>query len=91
MMSDKEIRAAPDAREIILDPFDPTKLEPASNDSRVGTRAFASSSKEKVNLGQKGVLVIDPGEFAVLETRERVRGKAVSVQGIFKSWWKRRA
>lgn len=72
MMNDQEIRQAIEKREIILDPFDPARVEPASYDARVGTWAFASSSKEKLNLSEKGVLVIDPGEFAVLETRERV-------------------
>ncbi len=72
MMSDEQIRAAIQNREIILDPFDSARVEPASYDIRVGTWAFSSSSKEKVNLSQKGVLIIEPGEFAVLESRERV-------------------
>jgi len=72
MMTDEQIRAAIQNREIILDPFDPARVEPASYDIRVGTWAFSSSSKEKVNLSQKGVLIIEPGEFAVLESRERV-------------------
>lgn len=72
MMSDDEILAAVEAGEIVLDPLDPTKVEPASYDARVGTWAFSSTAREKVNLGEKGVMVIEPGEFAVLETRERV-------------------
>lgn len=72
MMSDEEIRSAVQAGEIGLRPFDPDKVEPASYDARVGRWAFSSSSREKVNLGEKGVLVIEPGEFAVLETRETV-------------------
>ncbi len=72
MMSDNQIRAAITAKEIVLDPFDDAKLEPASYDARVGKWAFSSSSKEKVNMAEKGLLVIDPGEFAVLETRENV-------------------
>ena len=34
--------------------------------------AFASSSKDRVNLKEKGLLIIEPGEFAVLESRERI-------------------
>lgn len=71
-MSDEEIRAAIAAREIVLEPFDPARVEPASYDIRVGTWAFSSSLKEKLNLSQKGVVIIEPGEFAVLESRERV-------------------
>jgi dCTP deaminase len=72
LMTDEQIRAAIEARDIILDPFDSTRVEPASYDIRLGNRAFASSSKEVVNLSEKGVLIVEPGEFAVLESRERV-------------------
>ena len=73
LMSDEQIRAAVQANEIILDPFDPTRVEPASYDLRVGNFAFTSSLKEKLNFSQKGVLIIEPGEFAVVESRERVQ------------------
>jgi deoxycytidine triphosphate deaminase len=72
MMSEEDIRGALAAKQIILDPVDLARIEPASYDARVGNWAFSSSSKEKLNLTEKGVLVIEPGEFAVLETRERV-------------------
>lgn len=72
MMTDHEIRTAIEKREIILDPLDPARIEPASYDARVGKWAFASSLKEKLNLSEKGVLIVEPGEFAVLESRERV-------------------
>jgi dCTP deaminase len=72
MMADTEIRAAISEREIVLDPFSPDRLEPASYDARVGTWAFSSSLREKIKLSEKGLLVIEPGEFAVLETRERI-------------------
>jgi len=72
MLSDTEIKAAVASREIVLEPFDATRVEPASYDLRVGTWAFSSSLKEKSNLSQKGMLVIEAGEFAVVESRERV-------------------
>ena len=72
MMTDHEIRAAIEKQEIILHPFDPASVEPASYDVRVGKWAFASSLREKLNLSEKGVLIVEPGEFAVLESRERV-------------------
>lgn len=72
MMADNEIRAALERREIVLDPVDYGSIEPASYDARVGKWAFASSLKEKLNLGEKGVLIVEPGEFAVVETMERV-------------------
>jgi len=72
MMTDHEIRSAIEKREIVLDPFDASKIEPASYDARVGMWAFASSFREKLNLSEKGMLVIEAGEFAVLECRERI-------------------
>ena len=72
MMTDSQIQTAVKNGEIVLDPFDPNRIEPASYDVRVGNWAFASSSKEKLNLAQKGVLIIEAGEFAVLESRERI-------------------
>jgi len=72
MMTDAEIRSAIENREIILDPPDLHRIEPASYDARVGNWAFASSSKERVNLKEKGLLIVEPGEFAILESRERI-------------------
>ncbi|PYV51094.1 MAG: hypothetical protein DMG98_26705 [Acidobacteria bacterium] len=72
MMTDSEIRSAIEKREIVLDPPDFARIEPASYDARVGNWAFASSSKDRVNLKEKGLLIIEPGEFAVLESRERI-------------------
>jgi deoxycytidine triphosphate deaminase len=44
VMSDDEIRAVIESREIVLEPFDPARVEPASHDIRLGTWAFGSSS-----------------------------------------------
>ncbi len=71
-MTDHEIRAAVGSGEIVLDPFDASKVEPASYDARVGRWAFSSSSRERADLAARGVLIVEPGEFAVLECRERV-------------------
>lgn len=73
MMTDTEIRRARDAAEIAIEPFKEDSLQPASYDLRVGKQAFASSSKQTLDVSARGVLVIDPGEFAVLETLEEVK------------------
>jgi dCTP deaminase len=59
-------------KEIILEPLDDARIEPASYDLRIGNWAFASSSKDRVNLKERGLVIVEPGEFAVLESRERV-------------------
>jgi dCTP deaminase len=72
VLADEEIRRAVDAGELIIDPFDNESLQPANYDFRIGRAAFASSTKEKVDVAQKGLIVIEPGDFAVVETLERV-------------------
>ncbi len=72
LMTDDQIRVALKTRDIVLDPPDFLKVEPASCDLTVGQRAFSSTSKDITILNEKGVLIIEPGEFAVIETRERV-------------------
>ena len=73
MLTDSEIKKSIAAGEFALEPFEPSSLQPASYDFRVGETAFTSSSREKVNLAQRGVLIVEPGEFAVVEALERVR------------------
>src|SRR4051812_38030651 len=72
MLADEEIRGAIAAGELVIEPFSEDSLQPASYDFRVGPGAFTSSTREKVDVSEKGLIVIEPGDFAVLETRERV-------------------
>jgi hypothetical protein len=72
MLADEEIHRVIDAGELVIEPFSEESLQPASYDFRVGSGAFASSTKEKVDISEKGLIVIEPGDFAVVETRERV-------------------
>jgi dCTP deaminase len=72
MLSDNGIRQAIDAKELALEPFAEASLQPASYDFRVGNYAFVSSTREKVNVEDKGLIVIEPGDFAVIETLENV-------------------
>jgi dCTP deaminase len=76
MLADEEIRRAIDAGELVIDPFNEDSLQPASYDFRLGSGAFASSTREKVDVSEKGLIVIEPGDFAVVETRERVEFSA---------------
>lgn len=72
MLADQEIRREIGAGELIIAPFEESSLQPASYDFRIGRAAFVSSAKEKIDVSQKGLIVIEPGDFAVLETLERV-------------------
>ena len=72
MLSDADIKRQMRQGGLGLEPFDEASLQPASYDLRVGNSAFASTSKQLVDLRHRGVLVIEPGEFVVAETLEKV-------------------
>ena len=73
LLGDDEIRAAVRDGFLELDPFEDGSVQPASYDLRVGAKAYISGDDEKTDVANKGLVIIDPGEFAVIETRERVR------------------
>jgi len=72
LLSDQQIREEIEAGTFTIEPFEDACLQPASYDLRIGRKAFTSSSRELVNLEEKGIVQIEPGEFAVVETLERV-------------------
>lgn len=72
MLADREIRRAIEAGELGIEPFAESSLQPASYDFRIGRQAFVSSTREKVDVSQTGLIVIEPGDFAVVESIERV-------------------
>jgi dCTP deaminase len=73
MLSDQEIRRSMGENEFDIEPFNEDSLQPASYDLRVGPSAFVSSAKETVDVSRKGLIVVEPGDFAIVETLERVR------------------
>ncbi len=73
MLTDAEIREAMGAGDLGIDPFAEECLQSASYDFRVGDQAFLSGTDEVADVANKGLIIIEPGEFAVLATRERVR------------------
>ncbi len=81
LLSDAKIQEAISNGLFALEPFEPASLQPASYDLRVGKFAFTSSQKEKTDISQKGILRIDPGEFAVIETLETLKfGNQIAAQ-----------
>lgn len=76
MLTDDEIRAAIENGLMEIDPFDAASLQPASYDLRVGAEAYVSGQDEKIAVDQRGLVIINAGEFAVVSTRERVRCSA---------------
>jgi dCTP deaminase len=73
MLTDVEIREAMAAGQLGIDPFTDECLEAASYDFRIGNQAFQSGTDEITDVANKGLVIIEPGEFAVLTTRESVK------------------
>lgn len=91
MLNDNQIRQRMQDHFFSLEPFEESCLQPASYDLRVGKFAFASSLREKVDLSQRGILRIEPGEFAVVETMERLEfGNQIAAQLGLRSEYARR-
>lgn len=72
MLTDREIREAIAGGDLSIDPLDSGSLQSASYDFRVGHEAFVSRTDQKIDVANKGLVIVDPGEFAVITTRERV-------------------
>jgi dCTP deaminase len=88
VLSDRDIRAAIDAQRIVIEPFDPRSLQPASVDIHLDAqfRVFRSTRHAFIDLA-KGVdditelvrvedgerFILHPGEFALGSTLERLR------------------
>lgn len=60
---------------LVIDPLTEDSLQPASYDLSVGREAFVSSSESTIDVENRGLVVIDAGEFAVISTLERVHCK----------------
>jgi dCTP deaminase len=72
MITDREILEAREQGLLEIEPFDEAQLQPASYDVRVGAQAFVSSADSILDVSSKGLVIIDPGEFAVITSLERV-------------------
>ncbi|MDE2463552.1 MAG: hypothetical protein KGO02_07560 [Alphaproteobacteria bacterium] len=67
------MRDACAAGAIGIDPLDQGQLQPASLDLRVGELGITTSLKKKVNIKSDGYLVVQPGDFAVIQVFETIR------------------
>ncbi len=87
VLSDRDIRAAIVAGRIVVDPYDPAPVQPASRDIRLDHRfrVFRSTKHPYIDLAHPqddltelveandGPFILHPGEFVLGSSRERVR------------------
>lgn len=71
LMSDEQIKEALDKKELVIKNFDEVQLNPASYDARLGEQVFKTRpDRSIVKSSEKGVIIIEVGEFAILTTHE---------------------
>ena len=73
ILTDKQIKQARNAGTLSIEPFEDRCLSPASYDLRVGVEAFSSTRLERINLQEKGLIILEPGDFVVVVTLETLR------------------
>ena len=70
ILVDKQIGEVVAAEHVRIDPFEAKQIQPASYDLRVGAQGISTTSKQVVNIKEKGYFELRPGDFAVVLTRE---------------------
>jgi dCTP deaminase len=72
ILTDGEIKKALNTGEIGISNFSEDCLQPASYDLRVGEEAYTTSSGIVINIQDEGMLEIQPGDFALVMTYEKL-------------------
>jgi len=95
ILSDIEIKEAIKNKELVIEDFSETLLQPASYDLRVGKKALKSAIEEKesplVDLEKEKVLRVGTGEFIEILTYERLElSNSVSGRIGIKSYFTRK-
>jgi dCTP deaminase len=73
ILVDDEIEQAVNSGEIEISDFSAKYLQPASYDLRVGEEGFTLSAGRVVKIQDEGLLDVQPGDFALVMTHEKVR------------------
>lgn len=72
ILNAQQIHAAVKDGGITITPFDEGQLQPATYDLRVGAQGVTTTSREVVNLKDKGLLTLEAGDFAVVTVLETI-------------------
>lgn len=73
ILTDKQIRDAVSTGDIEIEPFEESQVEAASYDLRVGEHGATTKSKQKVDIKGTGFLLLEPGDFGVVEVMEVIK------------------
>ena len=73
ILTDRQIAEACQAQRITITPFEKQQIQPASYDLRVGEDGITTSCKKLTNIKESGYLLIQPGDFAVVNALEEIQ------------------
>ncbi|HEV2815802.1 MAG TPA: dCTP deaminase [Allosphingosinicella sp.] len=73
ILTDTDIKAAIASGDIVIDPFDDRQIQPASIDLRVGDEGATTKHKQRVSIKDRGLIILEPGDFGVICILERVK------------------
>ena len=65
ILTDDQIREAVKKEELGIKNFSENCVEPASYDIRVGEFAYTSTTRSMINVAEKGLVVLEPGDFVL--------------------------
>lgn len=72
ILADFQIKEVVEKNIIRIDPFDVNCVEPATYDLRVGKEGVTAEGKEKIDISEKGLFLLEPGDFGVISSLEIV-------------------
>ena len=72
ILTDEGIVEAVKDGAIRISPYSPDQLQPASYDLRVGSEGITTRSEHTIDIEEKGLLILSPGDFGIVVTREEI-------------------
>lgn len=72
ILTDRQIREACEAGEIVIEPFDDAQVQSATYDFRVGAQGATTSAKKLMDISKQGYLSLSPGDFGVVTVFEKI-------------------
>ncbi len=73
ILTDRQITGAVEGADIEITPFEPSQVQSASIDLRVGEEGATTKTKKRVNIREQGFLLLEPGDFGVISIFEEIK------------------
>jgi dCTP deaminase len=73
ILNNKQIEEAYRKGDILINPFEPSQVQAATYDFRVGAQGATTSSKKLIDIKSNGFILLQPGDFGVIVVMEELR------------------